>query len=123
MRNEIDDIHVVTQDGNTVDFSLTNGAAFTANGLTVLNKVVTEAEGSVKTIAEVVDELIRQTANVSDNDEVVGASFVLEDDEPGTSRRVLRVISITIRTPRGEQIVRLPLISASLPGSRGTQVN
>ncbi|MEB8386123.1 hypothetical protein OO012_02685 [Rhodobacteraceae bacterium KMM 6894] len=121
-RNDLDDIHVVTQDGNAVDFSLSNGAAFMANGLTVLNKVVTEEQGAEKTIAEVVDDLIRQTANVDASDDVVGASFVLEE-EPGTSRRVLRVISITIRTPRGEQIVRLPLISASLPGSRDTQAN
>ena len=45
----------------------------------------------------------------------------LSADTP--ARRILRVISITIRTPQGEQIVRLPLISASLIGGETTQVN
>ncbi|UXX84067.1 hypothetical protein N7U68_05270 [Roseovarius pelagicus] len=103
-----DTVQVVTQDMSAVDFEVTNGRNLVTRNLTVLNDV-TQSLTAGRTVAEIVEALVVLQADET----IVAHNFVVEDEVEGTVGKVLTLRSVTIRGPRGDRIVRLPLIMAS----------
>lgn len=72
---------------------------------------VTQSQPGGSTIREIVESLVVLQANET----IIANTFVVEDSEDGTVAKVLTLLSVTIRRPSGDRIVRLPLIAASVP--------